>query len=274
MKIISRLKESIKEDIKDYKEADDFVKSEYETEEEKKEDKIVRISLLILGVILVALFGVIIFAIKAPLTTIYKTYTNLDNGKNYYPNGNYNNDNSNNTNSDNEYINGNVNTQTYKKFKIGDSVTLGDNSKWYVIEDSKEDEAYVVLLATTNINDGTLTPQNAEEYLDNKYKASLAKTLKVDAQELIIRLISLNDLSILSGISEEQLDVNSVIQNDKTPKFIYETINLTNHTDDNDKPVYICPNNNKAILCTGDYTAKNLIIKPVLEISKDKVERR
>ncbi len=267
MRLISR----IKEDIKDFKEADAFVKSEYETEEEKKDDRIVRITIVFLGIVLLALFGVIVFAIKAPLTTIYKTYSNLDDKDGYYPNGQVD-PNGNNVKSDNPYINGTVENQVYKKYKIGDTVTLNDNSKWYVIQDSKEDDSYIVLLGTQNINDGTLNYQNAEEYLDNKFKLAFAKGIKADADGIIIRLISLNDISILSGINEEQLDVNSEIQNDKTPKFIYETINLTNHLDDNNNPVLICPNNGKAILCTGNPPLDPWIIKPVVEISKDYIK--
>ena len=136
MRLISR----IKEDIKDFKEADAFVKSEYETEEEKKDDRIVRITIVFLGIVLLALFGVIVFAIKAPLTTIYKTYSNLDDKDGYYPNGQVD-PNGNNVTSDNPYINGTVENQAYKKYKIGDIVTLNDNSKWYVIQDSKEDDS-------------------------------------------------------------------------------------------------------------------------------------
>lgn len=267
MRLISR----IKENIKDFKEADAFVKSEYETEEEQKDDRIVRVTLVVLGIVLIALFGVIIFAIKAPLTTIYKTYSNLEDKDGYYPNGKVD-QNGNNEKSDNPYINGTVENQEYKKYKIGDTITLKDNSKWYVIQDSKEDDSFVVLLGTQNINDGTINYQNAEDYLENKYKVAFAKGMKADPDVITARLISLNDISIVSGINEEQLDVNSEIQNDKTPKFIYESINLTNHLDDNNNPVLICPNNGKAILCTGNPPLDPWIIKPVVELPKEYIK--
>ena len=264
MKKESRLQQFIKE----YKEADEFVKSEYETDEEKKDDKIVRITLIALGIIIVALFGVIVFAVKVPITTIYKTYSTLDNNQESTTNDNSNYE----PNSDNPYINGSTTRQTYKAYKIGDLITLKDNSKWYVIENSSSDDINLVLIATNNINDGSVNYQNVEEFLDKRYKVSLAKVLNITQEELIVRLISLNDISNLSGINEEQLVVNSVIQNNKTPKFIYETINMTNYIDDENKPLLICPNNGKAILCIGNPPLNAWIIKPVIELPKSSIK--
>ena len=260
MKLFTKIKQNIKE----FKEADRFVKEELVTEEEKKDDKIARITLLFLGVVLLVLFGVVIVSINMPIKKIYKTYSNLDNPEEIIKD--------NNSNSDNPYINGNNNNQTFKSYKIGDVVTLKDNSKWYVIDNSNGDEAYISLLSPNNINDGTINYMNAEEYLENTYKNKLVSSLKIDKNSITIRLISLNDLSILTGIKEEELDVNSQIQNNKTPKFVYETINLTNHTDEENKPVLICPNNGNAILCTGNPPLNPWIIKPVIELSKDYIK--
>ena len=254
----------IKQDIKDFKEADKFVKSELDTDEEIKDDKIARISLLCLGVVLLVLFGVIIVSINMPIKKIYKTYSNLDNPEEIIK--------ENNSNSDNPYISGNNNNDTFKSYKIGDVVTLKDNSKWYVIDNSSGDEAYISLLSTNNINDGTINYMNAEEYLETTYKNKLVSSLKIDKESITVRLISLNDISILSGIKEEELDVNSQIQNNKTPKFVYETINMTNHTDEENKPVLICPNNGNAILCSGNPPLDPWIIKPVIELSKDDIK--
>ena len=130
MKLISKLKE----DIKDFKEADAFVKSEYETEEEKKDDKIVRFTIIFLGIVLIALFGVIIFAIKTPLKTIYKTYSNINDDNEYYPNGKVD-INGNEQKSDNQYINGDVKNQTYKSYKIGETkqkvLSILDNTDFF-----------------------------------------------------------------------------------------------------------------------------------------------
>ena len=258
-----KLFNKIKQDIKDFKEADKFVKSELDTEEDKKDDKIARVALLCLGVVLLVLFGVIIVSINMPIKKIYKTYSNLDNPEEIIK--------ENNSDSDNPYISGN-NNQTFKSYKIGDVVTLKDNSKWYVIDNSSGDEAYISLLSPNNINDGTINYMNAEEYLETTYKDKLVSSLKIDKESITVRLISLNDLSILTGINEEELDVNSQIQNNKTPKFVYETINMTNHTDEEDKPVLICPNNGNAILCSGNPPLDPWIIKPVIELSKDNIK--
>ena len=252
MKLISKLKQNIKE----MKEADEIVKSEYDTEEDKKEDKIVRITLIILGILLLILFIVIILAIKTPIYKVFKTYSNLDN-----PNAVIN--------SDNPYINGNTTTNTYKKYKIGDVVTLKNNTKWYVIQDSDENEPIVILLNPNNINDGSLNYQNVDNYLDTTYKNSIATSLKTDITSITTRLISLYDLSILSGIPEEQLDVGSTISNNKTPKFIYETQNMTNYLDEENRPVLICPNNGTAVLCSGNPPLNAWVVKPVIEIPKD-----
>ena len=215
MKLISKLKENIKE----MKEADAFVRSELDTEEEKKDDNLARMTLIFLGVTLIVLFGVILVVIKMPIKKVYKTYSNLDTPEEIVKD----------SNSDNPYISGN-NNQTFKTYKIGDTVTLKDNSKWYVIEDSTDDDSFVVLLSPNNINDGTINYKNAENYLETTYRDKLASSIKMSSSDLTVRLISLNDLSILSGINEEELDVESSIQNDKTPKFVYETINMTNYT--------------------------------------------
>lgn len=254
MKLISRLKENIKE----MKEADAIVRSELDSDEEKKDDRIARITIVFLGILLLVLFGVIIVAIKMPIKKIYKTYSNLDN-----PEINNNN---------NPYVDGNGNNPAFKNYKIGDTITLKDNSNWYVIEDSTSDDAYIVLLSPNNINDGSINYQNAENYLETTYRNQVASSLKINPSDFIVRLISLYDISIVSGINEEQLDVNSVIQNNKTPKFIYDSINLTNYTDEEGKPVLICPNNGNAILCSGNPPLNPWPIKPVIELSKDYIK--
>ena len=106
----------------------------------------------------------------------------------------------------------------------------------------------------------------------NKTTKEIASSLKINPSDFIVRLISLYDISMVSGINEEQLDVNSVIQNNKTPKFIYDSINLTNYTDEEGKPVLICPNNGNAILCSGNPPLNPWPIKPVIELSKDYIK--
>ena len=262
----------LKEKIQELKEADAFVKSEYDTDQEYKDDKIAKIALISIAIIIVIVGGVSLVAIRKPISKIINTYSNLDDPEKYDPNSpDSNNGNGNSNDSNNPYISGNGVT-TYKKYKIGDTVTLIDDSKWYVIQNSDVDDSNVILISPNNINNGTLNYDNINEYLETTYVNEIAKRLKTSPDELIVRLISLYDLSILSGIDEEKLDVNSVISNGKTPAFIYESINLTNYFDDDDYPVLICPTNGKAVLCSGNPPLNPWPIKPVLDLSKEYVK--
>ena len=110
-----------------------------------------------------------------------------------------------------------------KSYKVGDEVELADSSIWYVISNSEDTENFVSLLSSDNINkDYTITINNAETYLSTTYKTELVKNIKANGDEVKeVRLLTLKDISLLSGITESELQPGTSLENGITPAFLY-----------------------------------------------------
>lgn len=111
-----------------------------------------------------------------------------------------------------------------KSYKVGDLVTLKNGTSWNVIEKSDIDNDSIVLLSVDDIN----TSRNVEisevkNYLLNEYKNSIAEQL---GSNVNVRLLTLDDVSELSGIASSSLVPGTSLENGITPDFLHETTTL------------------------------------------------
>lgn len=167
--------------------------------------------------------------------------------------------------------------QTNVAYKVGDRVTLIDSSVWHVIEDSATDNDFVTLLSSNNVNENyTITTSNAANYISTTFKNSLIKKLQASNNDIKeARLLTLNDVSSLSGISVGKLQPGTSLENGKTPEFLYEGVTMTSEYDEFDCNIMVCTNDGDATspgrMCaaTGSDTWP---IRPVITISKKHVK--
>lgn len=193
------------------------------------------------------------------------------------PNSGENNDVEN--NDSNENIDNEVeeNKQANRGYKVGDKITLTDSSVWYVMEDSSTDNDFVTLLSSKNVNENyTVTISNAANYISITFKSSLTKKLQARSEDIKeTRLLTLDDVSSLSGISVSKLQPGISLENGKTPEFLYEGITITSEYDQFDCNIMICTNDGNATspgrMCASTGTDTEPI-RPVIIISKKYVK--
>ena len=191
------------------------------------------------------------------------------------PNNNVTDNNNTTDQSDNEN-----NEQGRVAYQIGDKVTLTDSSTWHVIKNSADTEDFVSLLSSENINKYyTVTINNAERYLSTTYKTNLIKSLEANDNEIKeVRLLTLKDVSELSGINESQLQPGKSLENGKTPEFLYKSDTMTSSFDEFDCNIMVCSavpehyetSPGRMCAATGSDTWP---IRPVITISKEYIRR-
>lgn len=160
---------------------------------------------------------------------------------------------------------------TYKVYNLGDKVNLLDSSNWNVLEGSSENEEFVTLMSVDNINkDRSITFRNAPTYVSTTYKSNLIANLNANNDDIKdARLLTLEDISKLSGLEVNNLDAGVSLENNITPSFLYQGTTITSKIDENDCPIMICESDmyNSARICEGTQTDK-FEIRPVIIISK------
>jgi hypothetical protein len=130
-----------------------------------------------------------------------------------------------------------------KAYKVGDSVTLKDGTSWIVIKNSDVNNDNVVLLSVDLLNtSGDIKFTGVKSYLQNEYKNSISNTLGVNVDA---RLLTLGDISELSGIDVPSLVPGESLENGITPAFLYEATTLIS-----DDANMILDANNPYIICT------------------------
>lgn len=128
-----------------------------------------------------------------------------------------------------------------KSYKVGDLVTLKNGTSWNVIENSDIDNDSIVLLSVDNINTSrNVKISEVKNYLLNEYKNSIAEQL---GSNVDVRLLTLDDISELSGIASSSLVPGTSLENGTTPEFLYKTTTLI--SDDSnmllgENPIVIC----------------------------------
>lgn len=111
-----------------------------------------------------------------------------------------------------------------KSYKVGDLVTLKNGTSWNVIKNSDIDDESVVLLSADDINASrNVKISEIKNYLLNEYKNSIAEQL---ASNVDVRLLTIDDVSELSGIASSSLVPGTSLENGITPDFLYETTTL------------------------------------------------
>ncbi|MBR2725382.1 hypothetical protein IKE97_01910 [Candidatus Saccharibacteria bacterium] len=117
-----------------------------------------------------------------------------------------------------------------KSYQIGDLVTLKNGTSWNVIKDSDVNSDSVVLLSVDNVNSSNdIKISEVKNYLLDEYKNSISSAL---GSNVDIRLLTLGDVSELSGISPSNLVPGTSLENGTTPEFLYKTTTLI--SDDSD----------------------------------------
>ena len=166
----------------------------------------------------------------------------------------------------------------FKAYNVGDNVTLTDSSRWSVLSSSSGDSKYVTLIKDENINDDfSIKFKDANNYLSTTYKNNLVSGLGAKSDEITeVRLLTLDEISKLSGISVSNLLPGTSLENDITPSFLYQSTTITSEIDEYDCPIMICgyfysPGYNEdgpARICEGTQTDTEPI-RPVITILKE-----
>lgn len=154
--------------------------------------------------------------------------------------------------------------EEYESYKVGDYVTLKNNSTWNVIAKSDSEESNVLLLMEDQIDD-LIDYREASNYVMNTFATDLASSMGIGTDEISARLLSLDDVRTITGIAN--LEPGVTIE-DSNRTFLYRSSTLTDE-EDAGVPILICErsSNDPAKICAGTGTT-TWRVRPVIEISK------
>ena len=162
---------------------------------------------------------------------------------------------------------------SYDVYKVGDAVTLKDESEWHVLYDSSKTNEYVSLLADKDVNPGDVLYGKVNTYLKNTYKNNLLSALGAEATDIQeLRLLAYLDLADVSKANSTEFQPETPLVKFNIPTFIYASETVTDtvyQTEEGNNPMMIClrSGNNPNRFCIGDAT-KTLPVRPVLVIAK------
>lgn len=154
--------------------------------------------------------------------------------------------------------------EKYESYKVGDYVTLRNNSTWNVIAKSGEEDSNVLLLMSDQLDD-LIDYRGASNYVMDTFANDFAQSMGIGADEVSARLLSIDDIRTITGIAD--LEPGVTIE-DSNQTFLYRSSTLTSEVE-NDTPILVCERNGsdpaKICMGTGTTTWK---VRPVIEISK------
>ena len=160
--------------------------------------------------------------------------------------------------------------QQNKAYRVGDLVKLSDGTSWNVLKNSGIDEDEVTLLSVENVDTThSIKIIEVKNYLLNDYKDAMTNVLGTDVD---VRLLTLGDISQLSGIAISDLIPGHSIENGVTPAFLYKSDTLI-ADDENmilgDNPDLLCSADvrNSARICMSTQTDRE-VFRPVITIDK------
>lgn len=231
---------NIKATAEEWKEVEEFCKEDKDPIEIKEEKKIITIALVgLLALIVLMIVGG--FLLGSALKTVVTISTN-----------------------EKSSVFGDS-----KAFHLGDLVTLKDNTEWYVMKDCSMLDSRVLLFSKKNVNSNNVVNSMAEEYVNNEYKNGLISSLKVKDEYLDVRLLNYGDISDISGVKLNDIDISKKIDLNKLPSFIYEDSVITSEIDDDYNSIYLLKNDSTNSLSFVSYNKNSVaVIKPVIEIDK------
>ena len=241
------------------------------SKKKKNSDLPVIICILIFSISILILIGYYLFNDNNELEI-----ETSNNESNYYTTNDINNNNNSNTNTNNKDNNSTKtdNNNSKRTYKIGDLIFLKNNTTWGVINNSSETDEFVTILSDDNINESySISYKNAQNYVSTTYKNKIEKAFKTTGADIKeVRLLTMNDISRLSGISVNELVPGKSIINKKTPSFIYDTETITSDIS-NGLPLMICgavsesTENNYGKICLGN-NSEYFAIRIVMTINK------
>ena len=232
------------------------------------------------------LIAIIIFTISIVILLGYLIFNNdtsieTENNFNYVDTGNNiddekkdkdknQNNNKNNTGSDQVF----TSKKESNSYKVDDTIILKNNTIWNVIKNSPANDNFVTILSDDNINENnSISYKSAANYISTTYKSKIEKAFKTNSSDIKeVRLLSINDISALSGISADQLVPGKSIANNKTPSFLYDSETITSSIS-NGMPLMICSvvseseNNDPGKMCLGS-NSEYFPIRIVMTINK------
>lgn len=152
----------------------------------------------------------------------------------------------------------------YESYKVGDYVTLRNNSTWNVIAKSDKEESNVLLLMEDQLDD-LIDYREASNYVMDTFANDFANSMGIGTDEVSARLLSIDDIRTITGIAN--LEPGVTIE-DSNQTFLYRSSTLTDEIEA-DAPILICErtNNDLAKICVGAGT-NTWKVRPVIEISK------
>lgn len=224
-------------------------------ENEKKNNNGLIAALVILSILVLGLGGYIVYDKVISNKNVESNNQNID---------------SSNSNSKNKI----EQQKTYKSYQVGDKVSLIDSSSWNVLDNSTESDEFVTLLSIDNINkEYNITFKNASTYISTTYKSNLITKINANNDDIKeTRLLTLEDISKLSGIEVSKLVPGESLENNVTPSFLYQSETITSSID-KDCPIMVCNavsenyETNPGRMCIGTQTDV-FPIRPVIKISK------
>ncbi len=161
-------------------------------------------------------------------------------------------------------------TDTYTRYNIGDSVNLIDSSSWHVIKTSEKTSSTVTLL-NDNITNTYIRSDEANTYLNEVYQKNLKDSLGATSDDIEeTRLLSLEDIATITNIVPLEVGVSLESSN---MDWLYNKRTLTSYVDSNDLSVLICEktSNEEAKLCEAT-TSEIWPVRPVITIDKSYIK--
>ncbi len=161
----------------------------------------------------------------------------------------------------------------YEKYKLGDIITLKDDSTWHVLYESKDTSEYVTILSDKDVNTSNVLYGNVNSFLKETYKSKLVADLKADFSEIQeTRMLAYLDLANISSAKSSEFEPDTEIKKFNIPEFIYASDTITDtvyRVEVSSNPVMICAkkDDKEAKFCLGDSSKANPI-RPVIVISK------
>lgn len=161
-------------------------------------------------------------------------------------------------------------TDTYTRYNIGDSVNLIDSSSWHVIKTSEKTSSTVTLL-NDNITNTYIRSDEANTYLNEVYQKNLKDSLGATSDDIEeTRLLSLEDIATITNIVPLEVGLSLESSN---MDWLYNKRTLTSYVDSNDLSVLICEktSNEEAKLCEAT-TSEIWPVRPVITIDKSYIK--
>ncbi len=142
---------------------------------------------------------------------------------------------------------GNDTTTTVEKYTVynqGQEVNLKGGSSWNVLYSSSDDDEYLVLLSSDNVNSENVLYENINSFLNGSFKMSIVNALGCQSSDIQeVRLLAYLDLADISKANSGDFLPEKEMSEFNIPDFITKAATVTDtmyQTDDSSNPMMIC----------------------------------